>query len=647
MKSIRSKIAIILLTIIVFLSLSFGVINSFLNIKTSGSILKQAMIETATVTADRIHQELQAYSGRVYDVGSIALLADDAALVDQKQAVLKQRASTYGFQQGNLVNSAGVGLDGKSYADQTYVQEAMRGNTYMSFSGQGPGAVVIAAPVWENGVPGAAVKGVVYFVTQENFLNELVANIKLGETGVAYMVDTSGTIIAHPQASATGNKSTGTQGEIETQVAAGTTGYDTFDADGEAKIMGYAPVPGVSGWNVAITADRSEFMAAGTEAIVWIVIMSVLFCVVGVFVSFRVGSAIAKPISLCANRLYALSEGDLSSPVPVIKAKDETGILANATEGIVSNMQAIIGDMVPLLEEISRSNFNVKSQAPEAYRGDYQPMTEHMEKIIVSLNGTISQINRSANMVSSEAEQVSYGAQQLAQGASEQTASIEELAAAIHQISEKIKENAINAREASEWADQTVEEVTLCNEQMQKMLSAMDKIEQTSAQISNIVKTIEDIAFQTNILALNAAVEASRAGTAGKGFAVVADEVRSLASKSAASAKNTSDLIASSLAAVSEGSKMADSTLQALQAVTKSVAETQREHSEIAQVNEEQSEAVEQVTMVMDQISAVVQTNSATAEESAAASEELSSQAQLMKSLVGEFTLRTDNTKGM
>ena len=642
MKSIRSKIALILLTIIVFLSLSFGVINSILNVKTSGSILKQAMIETAGVTADRIYQELEGYTGRVYDVGSTALLADDAVLADQKKVLLSQRAAVYGFQQGNVVNRSGMGLDGKSYADQAFVKEAMAGNTYLSFLGQNPGAVVISAPLWENGAPGTTVKGVVYFVTQETFLSEIAADVTLGETGLAYLVDKSGTIIAHPQASAIGSKSTGEQGKIEAEMATGTAGYNTFDANGTSKIMGYAPIPGANGWSVAIMADRSEFMAAGLDAILWIVLISVLFCVVGVFVSFRVGRTIAKPISLCANRLYALSEGDLSTPVPVIHTKDETGMLANATGVIVGNMQAIIGDMVPVLEEIARSNFNVGTRARDAYRGDFQPIAEHLEHIIVSLNNTLSQINRSANMVSSEAEQVSYGAQQLAQGASEQTASIEELAAAIHQISEKIKENAINAREASEWADQTVEEVGQCNEQMQKMVAAMERIEQSSAQISNIVKTIEDIAFQTNILALNAAVEASRAGTAGRGFAVVADEVRSLASKSAASAKNTSDLIAGSLAAVAEGAKMADSTLKALQAVTKSIAETQREHREIAQVNEEQSEAVDQVGTVMDQISAVVQTNSATAEESAAASEELSGQAQLMKSLVGQFTLRSD-----
>lgn len=383
---------------------------------------------------------------------------------------------------------------------------------------------------------------------------------------------------------------------------------------------------------------------SGADEVFWIVILTLVYCLVGVVVSFWAGGKIAKPISICAERLYSLSEGDLISPVPQIHTKDETGRLANATEVIVNNLNAIVSDLVSLLEALSRSNFNVKSQAKDVYRGDFKPLSDHFEKIVLSLNDTLSQINQSANMVSNESEQVSYGAQNLAQGASEQTASIEELAAAIHHLSDKVKENALNAVQAGEWATQTMDEVGQCNDKMQSMVQAMKRIEQTSSQISNIVKAIEDIAFQTNILALNAAVEASRAGEAGKGFAVVADEVRSLASKSAESAKSTSALITDSLSAVSEGSRMVGEALDALQAVTKSMAETQREHREIAEVTEEQSTAVDHLTTVMDQISAVVQTNSATAEESAAASEELSSQAQMMKSLVSQFQLRSGSS---
>lgn len=396
--------------------------------------------------------------------------------------------------------------------------------------------------------------------------------------------------------------------------------------------------------SVSFGAVSSLAVIFGNNAVFWIVVLAVVYCVIGFGISLWIGGKIAQPISLCADRLDALSQGDLTSPVPQIFTKDETGRLAAATEGIVTNLQTIISDLVALLQAIAQSDFTVDTRGKQVYRGDFQPLSEHLEKITLSLNDTLTQIHHSANMVSDESEQVSNGAQNLAQGASEQTASIEELSAAIHQLSDKIKENALNAVQAGEWATQTMDEVGQCNQKMQSMAEAMKRIEQTSSQISNIVKAIEDIAFQTNILALNAAVEASRAGEAGKGFAVVADEVRSLASKSAESAKSTSALISDSLSAVSEGSKMVTDSLDALQAVTKSMAETQREHREIAEVTEEQATAIENLTSVMDQISAVVQTNSATAEESAAASEELSSQAQMMKSLLGQFRLRSSSS---
>ncbi len=181
-----------------------------------------------------------------------------------------------------------------------------------------------------------------------------------------------------------------------------------------------------------------------------------------------------------------------------------------------------------------------------------------------------------------------------------------------------------------------------CNKQMQDMMAAMEEITRTSNEIGKIIKTIEDIAFQTNILALNAAVEASRAGIAGKGFAVVAEEVRNLAGKSTVASKDTAELIESSIKAVSRGTKIADSTAQALVKVVEEVRVVASAVEHIADAAEEQSGAVEQVTVGVDQISSVVQTNSATAEQSAAASQELSGQAEMLKELVAKFKLREE-----
>lgn len=183
-------------------------------------------------------------------------------------------------------------------------------------------------------------------------------------------------------------------------------------------------------------------------------------------------------------------------------------------------------------------------------------------------------------------------------------------------------------------------EVENCDRQMQELNTAMNRISQKSGEIGKIIKTIEDIAFQTNILALNAAVEAARAGSAGKGFAVVADEVRNLASKSAEAAKNTTMLIEDSIQAVENGTKLTAGTTESLKKVVESTMVIKTAVGRISQATGEQASNLNQVTTGVDQISSVVQTNSATAEESAAASEELSGQSQMLKNLISQFKLK-------
>ncbi|MEG2053959.1 MAG: methyl-accepting chemotaxis protein, partial [Oscillospiraceae bacterium] len=270
-----------------------------------------------------------------------------------------------------------------------------------------------------------------------------------------------------------------------------------------------------------------------------------------------------------------------------------------------------------------------------------------MVKIIVSLSDTLNNIHIASDQVSGGADQVSGGAQALSQGATEQASSIEELSATVAEISSQVKANAENAKSASGLSDEAGAEVEQGNQHMQKMIAAMGDISDTSSQIGKIIKTIDDIAFQTNILALNAAVEAARAGAAGKGFAVVADEVRNLAGKSAEAAKNTTALIESSITAVANGTKIADDTAKSLFIIVDKVREVTDKINEIATASAEQASAVVQVTQGLDQISAVVQTNSATSEESAAASEELSGQAQMLNDMVSKFKLKDLSAMGM
>jgi len=347
---------------------------------------------------------------------------------------------------------------------------------------------------------------------------------------------------------------------------------------------------------------------------------------------------ILLPLKKLEEAMNEVVKGNLSVTVDY-DYKDEFGEMAQNMHAVTSGVGGIIRDIDRILSAMAGGDFTIHSTAKELYIGDYQKIFASMVKIRDSFNATLSTLNVSAGQVSSGADQVSSGAQALSQGATEQASSVEELAATINEISTNINRNAEGAQEASRKSVEVGDEAGESNRRMQDMLAAMSEINTTSGEIGKIIKTIEDIAFQTNILALNAAVEAARAGSAGKGFAVVADEVRNLASKSAEASQNTAVLIENSMNAVENGKRIADETANSLEKVMTGIQEATGMMDSIARASREQAEAVNQITLGIDQISSVVQTNSATAEESAAASEELSGQAQLLKELVKKFKL--------
>ena len=367
--------------------------------------------------------------------------------------------------------------------------------------------------------------------------------------------------------------------------------------------------------------------------------------VITLFLSTYLTRSITRPLSELEKSADKIVGGQFDISV-TYQSKDEMGQLAKAFKNMTVILEAVITDASRLLSEMANGNFDVHTRAEDRYVGEFQSLLLSMRKLNRDLSSTLGQINQSADQVSSGAGQVSNGAQALAQGATEQAASVEELAATITNISHQVKETADNAMEARHQANTAGDEVGECNTQMKDMMVAMEEITRTSNEIGKIIKTIEDIAFQTNILALNAAVEAARAGEAGKGFAVVAEEVRSLASKSSVASKNTAELIESSIEAVARGTKIANSTAESLMRVVEQVRSASAKVDAIANAAEEQSGAIEQVTLGVDQISSVVQTNSATAEESAAASQELSEQAATLKNLVSKFSLQEEYAGG-
>ena len=485
------------------------------------------------------------------------------------------------------------------------------------------------------------VRGVAAADVYLDSISRIVSGVQIEETGGIFLVDTqTDTIIGHKDPEIAGKQLGEAGGDMYTyaagQIEAGKTGLTLHDNT----YIQVEQIPG-SNWVAVAYVSRGEVLKelmqlTTSMLLVAVVAIAILILLIVILLKRIIGVPV-RELSQAATRI---AEGELEQSIQY-HSGDELGVLADDFNRVTLRLRDYVGyinEISEKLREIARGNLAFTLE--KEYTGEFEKIKIALEEISRELNGTMGQLRAASRDVAAGAEKVSSGATTLSQGSTEQAAEVETLAGHISAVSDSVHKIARGAQEASRISQEVKNGLLSSNEKMNNMTEVIQKISDKSTEIHQIVKTIEDIAFQTNILALNAAVEAARAGSAGKGFAVVADEVRNLAGKSSAAAQETTVLLSQTVDAMEEGVQAAQDTAESMMKVVAQADEMSGLVDGIAAYTKEQDANATEITNGIEQISTVVQTNVATAEASAAASEELSGQAAVLREMVGRFRLK-------
>lgn len=392
---------------------------------------------------------------------------------------------------------------------------------------------------------------------------------------------------------------------------------------------------------VASAEAKSQYTSARVTGLVSIILMILIGAGTVAFstvIRTTITGIMLKPIQELESAAEKLKAGQLDVEINY-ESPDELGKLAGNFRQACKTLEVIVQDTSYLLGEMAEGNFNVSSNNPQIYIGNFKQQYESMSKLKHELSDTLTQINEASEQVASGSGQLAGGAQALAEGATDQAGAVEELTATVESVSGIAESSAESASGAYQMVRTAVEQADQSREELQALTNAMERISSTSQEIQNIIGSIEEIASQTNLLSLNASIEAARAGEAGKGFAVVADQIGKLAGDSAQAAVNTRDLIEKSLQEIENGNQITEKTVAALNKILESMNDFANAAKGASESSTEQADMLKQIEQGIEQISSVVQSNSAAAEETSATSQELSAQSEGLKNLVGRFKL--------
>lgn len=414
----------------------------------------------------------------------------------------------------------------------------------------------------------------------------------------------------------------------------------TAAINGQSHYTCYSPITDINGKVIGSLFAGFAFSGADGLKRNMIVISAAVALVLTVVIVGLMGVILTRsvivPLGEAGRIAEQVASGDLSHVNNgVVYARDEVGDFMRSLELVVTSLNGYVKDIRQVLGRMADGDFSSKAELK--YSGDFAEINRSFVRINDSLGEIIGAVGNSAKDVTLGVSQITDGSQMLADGTSKQAAAIEQLSATVNEIADKVKNTAENAKEANTVSEESKDKIENQNSEVTQMLNAMEEIKRCSDEIRNIIRSIDEIAFQTNILSLNAAIEAAKAGDAGKGFAVVADEVRTLAAKSSDAAQQTGQLITDTIRAVDKGRGIAQATAAAMEAVTELSERNSTYINDISTAADEQANALDQIKLGIEQIATVVQQNSATAEQTAAACSALNEQAELLEGQVGKL----------
>lgn len=582
-KTLGTRIIIAVMAVLAYGILSAGITGTVCLVQQSNSDMKNSMSERVSSASNLLSSTIQHYVSMIATLDGTTAQVNDIIASDPNIVEINTHAE----------GSAGVTTNSDGY-------------------------IVVT---------GTYPKGTASITTNTAWLGNIVNTMHTSDTTEFYLLTNDGRLLASMN------------GSLSAEQVAGymnITDVETVSENGRNHIVTATPILGTD-WTAVVACDAKEFLGNAFFAVLIMIITTAISFVVGALVISKFVKRIIVPLNAINGKILDMEQGKLSGDAIEVHTGDELETLADAVNSMAAYTNTIIKDIEAVSAKLAAEDLTAEPAAD--YIGDYAPIKSALYGIINSTSDVIRQIEASSKLVSDGSSKMSDNSTTLSQAATEQAATVEELNASIVEISSNISANADSAGKAKVLADDCMKIVDEGNVKMTDMLHAMEEINETSSQIANIIKTIEDISFQTNILSLNASIEAARAGEAGKGFAVVAGEVGQLAGKTAEAAKNTTALIKTSLAAVENGTVMANETAKMLSKIVSETDDTAKVIDKIAAASQEQADSVKQILVGMDQISTSVQMTSGSSAECAASAEELSGQAKVLLDLVQRFKI--------